>query len=130
MREQVLDYIRGLNLGSYNVSDEVPRDESGVPLYIRNPKRIYVGVDEYNETPLINTFSGFDLHTYTTSVSVIFSSDAKKLPQNYTSLVGSLIGAKDIATADGFNSREAVVSTVTENDLLVTQIEYSFTKIR
>lgn len=130
MREEVLDYIKGLNLGSYNVSDEIPREESGTPLYIRNPKRIYVTVDEYNETPLLNALNGFNLHTYTTSVSVIFSSDAKKLPQNYTSLVGSLIGAKDINTTEGYNSREAVVSTVTEADLLVTQIEYSFTKIR
>jgi hypothetical protein len=130
MREQVIDYIRGLNLGSYTVSEEVPRDESGTPLYIRNPKRIYVDVNQFNETPLITTLSGFNLHSFTTSVSVIFSTDAKKLPQNYTSLVGELILAKDINNTEGYNSREAVVTTVTENDLLVTQIEYSYTKIR
>lgn len=130
MREQVIDYIRGLNLGSYTVSEEVPRDESGTPLYIRNPKRIYVDVNQFNETPLITTLSGFNLHSFTTSVSVIFSTDAKKLPQNYTSLVGELILAKDINSTEGYNSREAVVTTVTENDLLVTQIEYSYTKIR
>lgn len=130
MREQVLDYIKGLNLGSYNVSEDLPREESGNPLYIKNPKRIYVDVDQYNETPLITAFNGLSIHTFTTSVSIVFSSDAKKLPQNYTTLIGSLIGAKDINTTEGYNSREAVVSTVTDNDLLVTQIEYSFTKIR
>lgn len=130
MRQEVLDYIKGINLGSYTVSDEISRDESGTPLYLRNPKRIYVNVDQFNETPLISALDGFNLHTFTTSVSIIFSSDAKQLPQNYTSLVGSLIGAKDINTTEGYNSREAVVSTFTENDLLVTQIEYSFTKIR
>lgn len=130
MRDQVLDYIKGINLGSYNLSEDIPREENGTPLYIKNPKRIYVSPENFNETPLLNTFSGFNLHTYSTLITVVFSSDAKKLPQNYAALVGLLISAKDINTTEGFNSREAIVSTVTENDLLVTQIEYSFTKIR
>ena len=130
MREEVLDYIKGLNLGSYSTSEDLPRDESGTPLYIKNPKRIYVEADSYNEVPLIVTFSGNGITSYTTSVSVIFSSDAKRLPNNYDELVGQLIGAKNIQTEEGYNSREAVVTTGTEADLLITQIEYSYTKIR
>ena len=130
MRTDVLDYIKGINLGTYNISEDLPREESGTPLYIKNPKQIYVDVDQYNETPLLTAFNGLSIHTFTTSVRIIFSNDAKKIPQNYSTLVGLLIGAKDINTTEGFTSREAVVSTVTENDLLVTQIEYSFTKIR
>lgn len=130
MRQEVLEYIKGLNLGSYTVSDEVPRVESGTPLYLKNSKRIYVDVNQYAETPLISTLGGLDIHTYTTSVTVYFSNDAKLLPNNYDSLVGQLIFAKDINVTQGYNSREATVSTSVENDLLVTQIDYSYTKIR
>jgi hypothetical protein len=46
--------------------------------------------------------------------------------------VGQLINAKDVNSATEFyNSREATVTTAVEaNDLLVTQIEYAYTKIR
>jgi hypothetical protein len=130
MRREVLDYIRGLNLGSYSVSDEVPRDESGTPLYIKNPKRIYVDVDQYSETPLVSTLSGLNIHTYSQTVTVVFSNDAKLLPNNYDALIGQLIFAKDINTEAGFNSREAVVTTNIQSDLLVSQIEITYTRIR
>jgi|TARA_R110000868_G_scaffold130300_1_gene339933 hypothetical protein len=130
MRNEVLDYIKGLNLGSYTVSEEIPRVESGIPLYLRNPKKIYIDSANYDEQPLIQTFSGFDLHSYTTLLTVIFSNDAKQLPNNYDTLVGQLISAKDLVSSEGFNSREATVTTNIESDLLVTQIEYSYTKLR
>lgn len=130
MRQEVLDYIKRLNLGSYTVSEEVPRVESSTPLYLKNPKRIYVDVNQYSENPLISTLSGLDIHTYTTSVTVYFSNDAKLLPNNYDSLVGQLIFAKDLNQNEGYNSREAVVTTSIENDLLVTQIELTYTRIR
>lgn len=130
MRQEVLEYIKGLNLGSYTVSDEVPRVESGTPLYLKNPKRIYADVNQYSETPLISTLGGLDIHAYATSVTVYFSNDAKLLPNNYDSLVGQLIFAKDINNTAGYNSREATVSTSVENDLLVTQIEFTYTRIR
>ena len=130
MRNEVLDFIKGLNLGSYTVSEEIPRVESGIPLYLRNPKKIYIDSANYDEQPLIQTFSGFDLHSYTTLLTVIFSNDAKQLPNNYDTLVGQLISAKDLVSSEGFNSREATVTTNIESDLLVTQIEYSYTKLR
>ena len=131
MRSEVLDYIKGLNLGSFSVSDEMPRSESGTPLHLRNPKMIYVNSTEYDEQPLISTLNGgCDIHTYTQTVTALFSCDAKNVPNNYDTLVGSLISAKNINTTAGYNSREATVTTSSENDLLVTSIEYAFVKIR
>jgi hypothetical protein len=130
MRQTVLDYIKGLNLGSYTVSEEIPRVESGTPLYLRNPKKIYVDANSYSDTPFITTFGNLNIHSYATSVTVTFSNDAKTVPNNYDSLVGNLIFAKDITPEAGYNSREAIVTTTIENDLLVTQIELTYTKIR
>jgi hypothetical protein len=130
MRQAVLDYIKGLNLGSYTVSEEIPRVESGTPMYVRNPKKIYVDANAYSDTPLISTLSGLDIYAYSTSVSLFFANDAKTVPNNYDSLVGNLIFAKDVDPQGGYTSREAVVTTTIETDLLVTQIDLTYTKLR
>jgi hypothetical protein len=132
MRQNVIDYIKGLNLGTYRISEEIPRNESGTPIYLKNVKTIYVEANEYSDEPLINTLGGLSIHTYTQTVSLVFSSDSKQLPANYDSLVGQLINAKDVNSATEFyNQREATVTTAVENnDILVTQIEYAYTKIR
>ena len=131
MRQSEIDYVKGLNLGTYRISEEIPRNESGTPIYLKNPKTIYVFANDYSDEPFIQTLSGLSIHAYTQTVSLVFSSDSKQLPANYDSLVGALIGAKDIDSTSGYNSREATVTTNIEgNDLLVTQIEYAYTKIR
>jgi hypothetical protein len=130
MRTEIIDYIKGLKLGSYKITDDIPRIESGIPLHLRNPKTIYLNVNEFDEQPLISTLGGCDIHTFTTSVTLTFANDAKRIPNNYDELVGLLIRAKDIDTTTGYNSREATVTTAIENDMLVTQIEYAYVKIR
>lgn len=132
MRQSVIDYVKGLNLGTYRISEEIPRNESGTPIYLKNVKTIYVDANDYSDEPLINTLDSLSIHAYTQTVSLVFSSDSKQLPANYDSLVGQLIAAKDVNSATEFyNSREATVTTSIENnDLLVTQIEYAYTKIR
>jgi hypothetical protein len=129
MREDILSYIKTLSLGSFTVSDELPRDESGVPLYIKNPKKLYVDLGQVDEAPLIQTLSGFDIHTESTTVSVYFTADAKTIPANYSSLTQSLRLGKDIEQAKGFNNRSVDVQTEYDADMLVTRIDYTFSKI-
>lgn len=131
MRQQVIDYIKGLNIGQYKISEELPRQESGTDLFLKNPRTIYVDAVDYADEPLVSTLGGLSIHSYTQSVDVVFSNDSKLLPKNYDSLVSDLLLARDInSNTDFFNSREAVVTTSHEGDLLVTQINYAFTKIR
>ena len=48
MRTEIIDYLGTLNLGTYKVASELPFDDNGQPLYIKNVKRIYVDTDEIN----------------------------------------------------------------------------------
>ena len=89
MREDILTYIRSLSLGTFTVSDDLPREEGGVMLYVKNPKRIYVDRPQYSEEPLLQTLNGFDIHSEATTVSIYFTADAKTLPANYGALVES-----------------------------------------
>jgi hypothetical protein len=129
MREDILSYIKTLSLGSFTVSDELPRDDSGMALYLKNPKKLYVDLGQVEATPLIQTLSGFDVHTESTTVSVYFTADAKTLPANYSSLTQSLRLGKDIEQAKGFNNRSVDVQTEYDADMLVTRIDYTFSKI-
>lgn len=129
MREQVLDYIQTLPTTGYAASKELPWSNGGDPLFITNLKRIYVDRPQLSIDPIIQTLSGVSISNETTTLRVIFSTDAKKLPPNYSVLVDSLKNGKDIDTILGVNRRECQVSTEFQGDTLVTTVELRFTKL-
>lgn len=129
MRQQILDYINSLSLGSYSVSNELPWSSSGTPLYLNNVKKIYVDRTQSTNDPLFGTLDGLTFNSEITSVKVYFASDAKLLPANYDTVVSTIKLGKDITTVTGFNRRECDVITSFENDLLVTEFEFRFTKL-
>lgn len=129
MRQEILDYISSLSLGTFMLSQELPWTDSGVELYLKNPKKIYVDVTRYTTEPLLATLDGNLINSDVQSIGIFFSADAKQLPANYDTMVSDLRQAKDIVITDGTFRRECDVSTSFENDLIVTQLEYRFTKL-
>jgi hypothetical protein len=130
MRTDVIDYLQTLNLGTFIVSNELPFSESGTPLYIKNLKKIYVDVDQYQAEPIIRTLSGVMVTRDTITVKVYFANDAKSIPPNYDEAVSQLRTAKDILpTTGGFTGREVDVKTSFEADKLITEIELRFIKL-
>ena len=129
MRQELIDYIGVQNLGGFILSQELPYSSSGTPLYIKNPKRIYVDRTEYSNEPLIATLNGVQVDSEIASVRVYFASDAKQLPPNYDTVITSLRAGKDTSTITGVTRRECDISTTFEEDLLVTELEFRFTTI-
>lgn len=129
MRTETLDYVGALNLGAFGLSQELPWEESGIPLYQKNLKRIYIDVAQTTTDPLIATFSGLLFNNELNIVRMYFSCDAKQVPANYDTLVTDLKTAKDNTAITGAHRREAFVSTEIINDLLVTTVELRFTKL-
>lgn len=130
MRSELLSYFNGLALGTFNVSSELPWNESDNPLYVKNAKRIYVDRPQKTVDPLISALDGLTINNEVTSVRVYFTTDAKQLPSNYESLLDNLRAGKDITTIEGVSRRECDVVTSFENDLMITELEYRFTKIK
>lgn len=128
MRQTIIDYINTLSLGSIILSQELPWEDSGAPLYLKNVKRIYVDNTVYSKEPLIQTFDR-SIDSDISTVRLYFSADAKQLPSNYDSVISDLRSVNDINLTDGTYRREVGVSTNFENDLLVTELEYRFTKL-
>jgi len=127
MREQVIDYIVAAPLQRYNFSRELPYTENGAPLHLKNPLTIYVDQEDFQQNSLFRTLGDTTIDIVTTTVSVIFSNDAKNTPNNYGGLVSYLLKAKNIA--GGFNDAQGTISTEIVDDLQVTNIELVYTKI-
>lgn len=129
MRTEVIDYVQGLNLGTFTVSTELPYTESGEALYVKNPKRIYVDEEQIVSEPLIQTLNSSDVNNEEMSVTIYFSCDSKSLPANYEAVVTALKAARNITTVDNIFRRELDVSTGYDGDLLVTELAIRFNKI-
>jgi hypothetical protein len=129
MRQDILDYIETLSLGGFTLSQQLPYTDSTTPLYIKNPKSIYVDVTRYSTEPLVTTLDSLIINSETNIVRIFFSTDAKSLPANYDDLVSDLRAAKDIEAVPNSFRRLVDVKTYFESDLLVTELEIRFTKI-
>ena len=130
MRDNVISYLKTIALGSFRVSDELPRDESGTPLFVKNQKVLYTQATQQDQTPLLRTLNGSFVNLNTQSTSVVFSTDAKQLPANYDELVSLIRAAELIKPEEGFNDRNSEVITDTEDDLLITTVVLTYTKIK
>lgn len=131
MRSKILTALKGLSLatlGTYKVSTELPFEVDGNPLYIKNPKHIYVDVDQYDHSPSFDTLKGDGFVDETITVRAFFVNDAKQLPSNYESLVETIKELRLNTSITGVIQKLCQVSTEYSGDLLVTEFEFSFKK--
>lgn len=126
MRQELIDYINTLSLGGFLLSSEIPWEDGGVPLYIKNLKKIYVGLTEKTEESVVRTLDALQISAKVSIVRIFFACDAKQIPSNYETLVDDLLDAKNI-TIDGVTRRESDVTTSTQADILVTELQIRFT---
>lgn len=129
MRTQIIDRIKAVSPQGLRLSQELPYDESGSALFLKNPKTVYVDTDTVDQDPLVATLDGLNITNTTTSTKVYFTTDAKNIPANYDSTVAAFRAIRDTISFPGAQRREAFVSTSYEGDLLVTELEYRITKI-
>lgn len=129
MRSEVLAYLKTQNLGSLAISNDLPFDDSGVALYLKNAKKVYVDSNQVASDPIIQTLGGVNINNEATSVTIYFAIDAKTLITNYDTIVSTLRSVKDNVSIDGVHTRTAEVSTEFVDDLLVTQTTITLTKI-
>lgn len=128
MRKEILSYVKGLKLKNFNVAEELPFSNSGTPLYFKNPKRIYADLEQITREPFINTFS-YPIDTEVHSVRLYFTTDAKQLLSDFNDVVSMIRAGKDVSTEENYFRREVSTGTAYENDTIVTEVEFRFTKL-
>ena len=129
MRQVVYNYIKALSLKSVSVSNELPYSTSGTELYLKNKKTIYVDVAQSQQDPAIDALNGSGAVDETTTVSVYFVNDAKKLPTDYDTIVTQMKGARTATGTEGFIQKTCNVSSSYQEDAVVTELVFSFRKI-
>lgn len=129
MRDDIINYVKSLNLNSVTVTTDLPFDDSGVALYLKNVKKIYIDREQITSEPIVQTLDAVTINNTTTSVSLYFTIDAKQVLSNYTDIVNGLKAAKDVTSFAGVNNRTAEVATEYLNDLLVTTVTITLTRI-
>jgi hypothetical protein len=129
MRQEVIDYVSSLPLGSFLLTQELPWDSDGQALYLKNLKKIYVDVTEYASDPIITTLNGLSINNEEQIVRIYFACDAKQLPSDYEQVVQDIKTVKDITTVPGVNNRSVSITTEFVNDVLATEMEVRFTKL-
>lgn len=128
MRTELLAYLRDQKFKNFNVSDELPFTSSNTALYLKNVKRIYLDVEQVTLEPFLQVF-GTPIDTEVFSVRLYFTTDAKQLPSDYNTVVSQIRSGKAVSVEEKFFRREVTSQTTFENDLMVTEFEFRFTKL-
>lgn len=129
MRTEVLDYLKSIKFATYAVSEELPFNNSGVQMYLKNAKRIYVDEDQYSVEEFMPVMNGYNVDAHVTTVRVFFSNDSKQLPKDYTQTVGYVRALKDLPEFREYFRRSVDILTEHDQDLMVTSFEFRFTKL-
>jgi len=129
MRDSVITQLQRISTGSFQIAQELPRSQADTPLYIKNPKRIYVDRTETTQTPILSTLDRNNIAEETQTNSVYFSVDAKNTAPNTEDLVNAIQNIKDSIELRGANRREVTVTREYSDDLLVFTITFALTRI-
>lgn len=129
MRQAVLDQIKRSAPQGLSISNELPYEESGIGLFVKNPKTIYVDTAEVDLLPLFDTLDGASFNLEQNIVRIYFTTDAKKPIANYDQIIGQLRSLKNSIDFPGATRRETTLTTSYSGDLLVTELEYRITRL-
>lgn len=129
MRSVVYNYIRDLRIKGFILTEHLPWEDNGAPLYHHNKKHIYVDTDQTQQTPLMDAFNGQGTVDEITTVSVYFVNDAKKLPSDYDDVVEQIKGARTAAGTEGFIQKLVQVSSYYIEDAIITKFEFSYRRL-
>jgi hypothetical protein len=125
MRSDIIAYLKQLKLKNFAVSEELPFKPNGTELFIKNVKKIYVDVEQIEQTAFIPLLDG-DIDQVVTTIRVYFTTDAKQLPADYNQVVQLIRLAKDsIQVLKGFR-KDATSTSEYIDDLMLTTVEFTF----
>lgn len=130
MRSQVIEYLKRQNLGGLALSSDLPFTDSGVSLYLQNARTVYVDAEQATTDPVFQTLGAHQISNEVISTSVYFTVDSKTQFPNYDDVVKTIKSTKDNIALEGVTQRDTAVSTEYEQDLLVTTVDITLTRLQ
>ena len=131
MRAQVLSSITTAisTLTQFAVSQELPFEADGQPLYIKNKKRLYVDNPVKTQNTMIPLLSFVNIMEDELKTNVYLVVDAKNPPTQLDSLITKVLDVKDSLGIVNFES-ESDYTLDTQEDILVYAFEFRLRQIK
>jgi len=107
-----------------SISQELPFDQSGVPLYDKNMGTIYVGEQEIEVEQLYRTLDQGDVNQTSTTVNAFLSVDAKNEYSDIDTVVANLLIARNVVT--NVLDKSSDYETEITDDVITYTFEYNF----
>lgn len=125
MRSQLLTAITNAitTLTQFSVSQELPWEQNGQPLYLKNLKKIYVDEARVEQTTLIPTLNGDEVFQNDYIANVYLACDAKNQPTQLPSVVSAILGSKSAIAVVNFGV-ESDYTVERLNDVLLYTFEF------
>ncbi|CAB4153792.1 hypothetical protein UFOVP635_29 [uncultured Caudovirales phage] len=129
MRTELLSYLTAtITSSTFKVSTELPWS-SGVPLYVKNPKKVYVDMEQKSTEQVMAVLGNHGIFQQVDTLNVYLVTDAKNIPNDYASVVSLIEAGKNVASNEPYFKREVDSGITFEGDLMITQLEFRFTKL-
>lgn len=123
MRSALITAISSVLPTGWTVSQELPYEASGVPIYTKNARRLYVDLAQRDQEQIAATLSGCEINQDVTTIPVSVICDAKALPANYDEMVTNIRSLVSEAWASPFRTTCAVATEYID-DMLLTTFEF------
>lgn len=126
------DLINAITLdtqgSSLKVVSELPFDASGIPVYEKNKKTVYVSAQEQELTQLYRTLDQGDVYQADIRITVYFTIDAKNTPSDLDDLVDQMLTRKDLVPNVQDSGSELITDIA--DDYITYEITYNYTIIQ
>ena len=125
MRTELLSAITTATstLTQFAVSQELPWEQNGTPLYRKNMKKIYVDRSRLEQTTLIPTINGGEVFQNDLITEVYLAVDAKNPPSQLDTAIIKILGTKSTVNVVNFGS-ESDYTVDKDEDVLVYTFEF------
>jgi hypothetical protein len=126
MRTQLLAYLTTNLTGSVKTSQELPFEESGSALYLRNMRRLYLDEPEIEQDELIPTMDDTDINQNITTVRGYLTMDAKNRNADLDTALNVMASARNVSTITNAFRKEFDYTTTIDADRITYEFEYRF----
>ncbi|CAB4158722.1 hypothetical protein UFOVP700_27 [uncultured Caudovirales phage] len=126
MRTELLAYLTANLAGTIRASQELPFEESGNPLYLKNMRRVYLNEPVLEQSELIATLDTPDIVQTITTVRGFLTVDAKNRNSDLDTALNTMAAARNVTTITNAFRKEFDYTPVVDADRIIYEFEYRF----
>lgn len=126
MRSAILAYLTANLTNAISVSQELPFEQGGNPLYLKNMRRVYVDEPFTEQDQLVPVLNGVDINQSITRIRAYLAVDAKNRNVDLDSAITTLANARLGANIPNSFRKEFDYTTTLDNDRVIYEFEYRY----